>query len=136
MRSASRPRVWLVVDGACLMLGALVILWLPASGSVLGTTVACGNGFGFLSGTYRHVDALTTSICQPAWYRSVAIGFLFGIGGVAALTIGLAWRKAEPPVTAPWGSPPPGWYPSPGEHGTLRWWTGHEWTTDQRPDRQ
>ncbi len=38
-----------------------------------------------------------------------------------------------------WGSaatPPPGWYPDPGQPASLRWWDGVQWTQHQAPGWQ
>jgi hypothetical protein len=36
-------------------------------------------------------------------------------------------------MTAPGGSPPPGWYPDPGGSGGQRWWDGGNWAATAAP---
>jgi hypothetical protein len=44
--------------------------------------------------------------------------------------------KANSAASSPNGATKPsGWYPSPGDEGTLRWWDGQRWT-DQTLERQ
>jgi hypothetical protein len=122
MRGARRAP-WLIA-AACALFGVVIwMLWVPTTGEVLGTTVACGNLVGVIVRSGASTDSITSAVCGPGWAHTAAIGSLALVAGIVTLIVGLVWRRP---------SQPPGWYPSTRTAGLWDLWDGRRLVGEPR----